>query len=668
MTLHDAGLILQNKQAWKTVSRLLEKGLVYVYEEVKDAYRPRLENFVFLNSEYESDQAMKRVLDELERKPKQRDILLRFLYLKQQQGDVSQKELLNEEQLSASSFMTLVTKKILSVRKLERERLAFERNVHPEENILNEIQQQALTETEAAFALLKPVLMQGITGSGKTHVYCKLIERICAQGKQVLYLLPEIALTPQIIARLRRLLPLRLGIYHSRFSDNERVEVWKKTLQGEYDVIIGARSSLWLPFQKLGLIIVDEEHESSYKQQDPAPRFHARDAALMLSHQLQIPILLGSATPSLESYYQALQGRYTLVQLPERYGKGRLPQIELIDLREEKLFEGIFSKPLREAMKQTLENKKQIILFQNRRGYSPFIICRACGWVPNCKYCDVSLTYHKQSDQLHCHYCGFHTQPISVCQACGSVHMQSRSFGTEKIEEAVQMLFPHARVQRFDWDSMRNRHHHQEVLNKFEKRETDILVGTQMVVKGLDFAHVELVGVLNADSLLSYPDFRVHERAFQMLEQVSGRAGRSTGNGRVLIQLYQTEHPLLNHLKTHHYQAFFHEEIKHREEYQYPPLFRMIRLTVKHRELVKVQEVCEALMEQFTRIPDMGVSGPAEPPVARVRNQYLREIWIRVSRHHHQLNEMKKQITLAISSIQSAKKYSTVQVLCDTDP
>nr|HPI55335.1 primosomal protein N' [Chitinophagaceae bacterium] len=564
LTMDEVAQIVQTQSAWKVINSLLEKGLIEVYENLQDHYKTRQENFVFIQAKYQDEAHLKILFDQLEKAPKQLQLLLSFLHLVRSQSVVSQKEILLDSKTTAAQLNAMVNKGIFYTKRMDVDRVRFEQHVDEKQNILSPLQQQAYLEINDGFKAGKPVLLKGITGSGKTHIYFQCIADCIAKGKTALYLLPEIALTTQIIRKLRSVFGEQVGIYHSRFSNNERVEIWNKLRAGEYKIIIGARSAVLLPFENLGLIIVDEEHDTSYKQQDLSPRYQARDTAIVLASLHKASILLGTATPSIESYFNCQQGKYKLVKLNERFGHGQLPALHLIDSNQDMLLrknQGIFSSILIDAIQQSILQKKQVILFQNRRGYSPFVQCQSCGWVPHCKYCDVSLTYHKESDRLHCHYCGSKSPQIKLCAACGNAKMIARSYGTEKIEESIRQLFPNARVQRFDWDAMKNKNRHQEIIRQFEKAEIDILVGTQMVVKGLDFEHVNVVGVLSADSLLSFPDFRTNERFFQLLEQVSGRAGRTNADGKVFIQLYKTNHPTIQFVKAHDFEAFFRTEL-----------------------------------------------------------------------------------------------------------
>jgi primosomal protein N' (replication factor Y) len=671
ITLDEVQKIVQEKSAWKIVNSLIDKKLVSVYENLYENYKPKKENFVFLTVQYQQEDQLKTLFEILEKAPKQLHLLLTYLHLVKTEKNVLQADLLKHANASQPQLKALCEKGVFEVKKLEVDRLQTEYKGELIENVLSKIQQKAYEEIQSGFAEKKPVLLKGITGSGKTHIYFQLIKDCIQQGKQALYLLPEIALTTQIIRKLRATFGDKIGIYHSRFSNNERVEVWQKIQHQQYDVVIGARSALLLPFSNLGLIIVDEEHDTSYKQQDPAPRYHARDSAIYLAYQSEANIVLGSATPSVESYYNAKQNKYKLVELGARFGEGKLPPIHFIDAKKEqveKRMKGIFSQTLIDEIQKTIQAKKQVILFQNRRGYSPFLQCTTCGWVPQCKYCDVSLTYHKVTDQLHCHYCGSKSPVIKICLACGGNRILAKSFGTEKIEEEIKQQFPNARVQRFDWDAMRTKNKYQEIIRQFEKQEIDILVGTQMVVKGLDFEHVNLVGVLSADSLLSYPDFRVNERVFQLLEQVSGRAGRKDGDGNVFIQAYKVNNPTLLKVQEHDFENFFLKELEGRKDFQYPPYTRIIKITLKHRDQKTVLDAAQKLGLDLAELPKTILFGPAEPPIARVRNLFIQEILLKINRDSDHVKQIKSTLKEKISMLNITKNFSTVNVQVDVDP
>ncbi len=671
ITLAEAEKIIQTNSVWKVVMSLLQKGLIYVYENMDDAYTPKWENYVFLQYEYQQPELQKELIKQLEKAPKQLNILLAYLHLQQTEEAVMQKELLKRADATGAQLKALVDKAIFRVERWAVDRMQYRYDGEPLTYTLSDLQLKAYRQIQESFALQKPVLLKGITGSGKTLLYFNAIQECIDKGQQALYLLPEIALTAQMIRKLRSVFGDKVGIYHSRFSNNERVEVWHKIRTGQLQVVLGARSALFLPFRQLGLIIVDEEHDSSYKQHEPAPRYHARDAALVLAQIHKAQCILGSATPSMESYQNAKQKKYTLVTLNERYGTSILPQVECIDIKKaiaEKKVKGIFTTQLLDAIVETLQQKKQVILFQNRRGYSPFCICTMCGWVPQCKNCDVALTYHKYGDKMHCHYCGHKQNYIRICAACGSNKLTTKSFGTEKVEDDIKQLIPHARVQRFDWDALRIKNKYQEIVRQFEKGQIDILVGTQMIVKGLDFEHVHLVGVLNADNLLSAPDFRVNERVFQLLEQVAGRAGRRNIPGKVLIQTYKPEHPILQKVIKHDYESFFENEMLHRLEFLYPPHTRLIRITFRHKVQTTCQEGAIELCKLFQQYPQIVLFGPAEPPIARLRNMYLQEVLLKLHRDTQHIQQFKAELQRQIAILCSGKKFSSLRITIDIDP
>lgn len=513
-------------------------------------------------------------------------------------------------------------------------------------------------------------LLHGVTSSGKTLIYIKLIEQYIKEGKQVLYMLPEIALTAQIIRRLQKYFGGYITIYHSKFNPNERVEIWNKIKTGETKVVLGARSSLFLPFKDLGLIIVDEEHDASYKQQEPAPRYHGRDAAIYYASLFNAKVLLGSATPSIESYYNTQTGKYGLVSLTERYGNVQMPLIEIIDVKTiitQNKGKIILSPQLTEAIQQTLQQKKQVILFQNRRGYSPYQICATCGWIPQCEHCNVSLTFHKAKNKLQCHYCGTSYPLVLTCAACGSHNFMQKNFGTEKMEEALTEAFPQAKTARMDYDSIRGKNDHDALIKLFEQQRIDILAGTQMVVKGLDFEHVNLVGIADADAILNFADFRVNERAFQLMEQVSGRAGRREEQGRVIVQVSNTQHPVLQFVQHHNYEELYRFEIENRKQFFYPPFSRIIQLTCKHKFRDVAEEAANILGRFLNEKYAAYLSGPAEPPVNRIRNQYLFELLLKLPKDAQFIRRCKQDILQQIAIIQSNKRYRSVTIIPDVD-
>lgn len=670
LRIGEVQLILDRSDVYSVIKHLIEKKVCLVYEELKEVYKEKKENYILLNPAYEGDEALAPLFDELARAPKQMELLLAYLHLLKTQGDVLQSELLKKSGASAAQLKGLVDKQILRMEKRTVDRIPMGK-VETHLNFdLSPAQEKALSEVRASIAEKQVTLLHGVTSSGKTQIYVKLMEEALQNGKQVLYLLPEIALTAQIIRRLQKHFGGQIGIYHSRFSNNERVEIWNKVKNGDIRIVLGARSSLLLPFRDLGLIILDEEHDASFKQQEPAPRYHARDAAIYYASLFNAKVLMGSATPALESYYNAKQGKYGLVELNERFGGVPMPEIEIVDLKKELALKEVvhnFTSVLRQQIHRTLEAQKQVILFQNRRGYAPFLLCTTCGTIPNCRQCDVSLTYHKHQDKLSCHYCGTRYPYIYTCPACGSQTLVPKNFGTEKIEEDLQELFPTARIARMDMDAIRNKDSHNKMIQLLEQREIDILVGTQMVVKGLDFENVNLVGILSADSLLSYPDFRVNERAFQLMEQVSGRAGRKDGLGKVVIQASRIQHHILQHVVEHNYKAMYETEIAEREQFGYPPFFRLVKVTLKHKKQQTVEQAAMVLANWLR--PQLGAQlvGPAAPPVGKVRDFYLQEMLIKLPRDSKRITQVKNLMKEYFSQLLIEKQFRSVIIVPDVD-
>lgn len=671
LRIEEVQLILDKSEVYSVIKKLIEKQVLLVYEELKEVYKEKKENYVQLHAQYEAEEALANLFNTLGKAPKQMELLLAYLHLVKTQGSVLQSELLKKSGASAAQLKGLVDKEIVWIEKRVVDRVPGGGKVDVQIDFtLSPAQDKALQEIRTSFEQKPVTLLHGVTSSGKTQLYIKLIEEYIASGKQVLYLLPEIALTAQIVRRLQKHFGNKIGIYHSRFNNNERVEIWHKVKSGELRILLGARSSLLLPFRELGLIILDEEHDPSYKQQDPAPRYHARDAAIYYAGLFKAKVLLGSATPSLESYFNATQGKYGLVELSERFGGLEMPEIEIVDVKKvqsEKRMQENFSPQLTEAIQATLAQGNQVILFQNRRGYAPFMMCTTCGWIPTCKNCDVSLTYHRYQDQLTCHYCGTRYPYVHTCAACGSQSIVSKSFGTEKIETDLLELFPKARIARMDMDAVRNKDSHNKMIQLLENREIDILVGTQMVVKGLDFENVSLVGILSADNLLGFPDFRVNERAFQLMEQVSGRAGRKHGKGKVLIQAYRTQHPILHYVTIHDYKAMYAAEIAERQNFGYPPFFRLLKLTLKHKDQKVVEQAAQVLANWLR--PHIGphLVGPAAPLVGRVRNYYLQEMMIKLPRDVKMIAQTKQLLRETFIQLLAEKQFRSVFIVPDVD-
>ena len=631
----DSGL----KNILVVVKSLLEKGAVFVKEELRRTYKPKSEVRVRLTTEATSEQRIRELFDELNRAPKQLALLMKYIELSGVLGasstkEVSKKELLLRANITPAVLNGLIDKQVFEVYHYEIGRLRVSVDevmpLHP----LNEHQQKAFTEIGACFREKNVCLLHGVTSSGKTEVYIHLIEETLKQGKQVLYLLPEIALTTQITERLKRVFGPRLGVYHSKFPDAERVEIWQKQLTDEgYDIILGVRSSVFLPFRNLGLVIVDEEHENTYKQQDPAPRYHARNAAIVLASMYQAKTLLGTATPSVETWHNAAMGKYGLVSLKERYKEIQMPEIIPVDIKElqrKKRMIGPFSPLLMTYIRESLDQKEQVILFQNRRGFAPMVECRTCGWVPKCKNCDVSLTYHKGINQLTCHYCGYTYQLPRSCPACEGVELVNRGFGTEKIEDDIKTLFPDATVARMDLDTTRTRTAYEKIIADFEAGKTNILIGTQMVSKGLDFDHVSVVGILNADTMMNYPDFRAYERAFQLMAQVSGRAGRKNKRGRVVLQTKSIDHEIIGQVIANNYEQMVSEQLVERQLFHYPPYYRLVYVFLKNRNEALLETMADAMGEKLRALFGNRVLGPDKPPVSRVQTFFIKKIVLKI--------------------------------------
>jgi len=672
ITLTELRSITGTRHFATVLNELLEQDVIQINDSLEQVYKTRKEKVVTLTATYKQEQAMMQLFDQLAKAPKQLDLLMAYTELSVKQGIVKQIDLLDRAGASAAQIKALVEKGIFTVAEHDVDRLRYKEVKQIKEIVFTEAQQTAYDELNKGLDEKSVALLHGVTGSGKTLLYIHKIKECLAAGKQAILLLPEIGLTTQLVTRLHAYFGEILGVYHSRFSNNERVEIWEKVRKGIYKIVVGPRSALWLPYNDLGIIITDEEHDGSYKQKDPAPRFNARDAAIFLASLHDAKVILGSATPSVESLFNVAQGKYAYVALKERYKGVRMPAIEVVNAKSLELVRGqgvkLLTPELQQAMHEALLMKKQIILFQNRRGYAPFQLCTVCGWVPQCKNCAVSLTYHKSTDKLHCHYCGLKAPVVHACPTCGSNKLISKSFGTEKIEEEVQQLFPKARVARMDVDSMRGKQSMSELLDQLDKHKIDILVGTQMVVKGLDFAPVALVGVLSADSLLSYPDFRVNERAFQLMEQVSGRAGRVDGEGRVIIQAYNTEHPVLLWVKNHDVHTFYTNEIKYREHFTYPPYSRLIKIIFRHTDEDKAAKCAMQMALALQTVEGIGVQGPAPALISRVRNQYIQEVWVKCPRDAKLLDHVKAYIKDQRLQITSQRGNTGVQILFDVDP
>jgi len=678
ITYGEASAILDVKNIYSYLNSLQKKGAILIFEEVKEKYKPKIVKKIRLANKYVEDKdALEYLLGTLEKKPKQQDLVLAYLQKipVYQQADLNAngilKHALMEGSVSDSALKTLVKAEVFEEYELVISR--FEEMSQPliTQIELSEAQEKAKAEILQHFQSKQTVLLHGITGSGKTEVYIELIKNVLGQSQQILFLLPEIALTTQIVARLYKVFGSVLGVYHSKYADNERVEVWQGLLSGKFQIIVGVRSSVFLPFDNLGLVIIDEEHESSYKQYEPAPRYHARDAGLVLANKHHAKVLLGSATPSIESYYNAKTDKWGLVELTQRYGNAQLPAIQLIDLKKEKQFKTLkqdFSEPLFNAIVANLNKKKQTILFQNRRGYAPYVTCEACGYVPQCKNCDVSLTHHIHKRELACHYCGHHEYLPTVCPACGTSKIKSVGFGTERLEEEAQILFPQSRIQRMDLDTTRTKTGFQKIINAVENEEIDILVGTQMVTKGLDFEHVTLVGVFDIDRMIHFPDFRSQEKVYQMLTQVSGRAGRKGEQGQVMIQTSQPQHAVFQYVIENNYKELYEKEIVERGKYLYPPFCRLIKLTLKHKEKAVVEKAALGLADQLRgKLGKSRVLGPESPIIDRIREMYLQELYIKLEKDKIDIKKAKQTIQASLQYFLAMPDFKQVYVVVDVD-
>ena len=679
LSMAEASDILGIKNIQPVIQSLISKGAARVMEEMKGEYKPKKESYVRFTTHI-TDEKLQRIFVQLEKKAVvQLEIVMKYLQLSEwhtkKPVGVKKSALLNSSGSSLSALNALVKKDILEVYETEVSRLKLSEEKILQSNDLSFAQQEGLEKINKLFAEKNVILLHGVTSSGKTELYMQLIEEAIQQNKKVLYMLPEIALTAQLVNRLKKRWGNKVGVYHSKFGDNERVEIWNGLINPtkiDYSVIVGTRSALFLPFSNLGLIIIDEEHDSSFKQQDPAPRYNARDAAIFLAQLCNAKVILGSATPSVESYHNALSGKFGLVELSTRYGGMEMPEIVVCDLKEEtrkKLMKAMFTPYLLGCMEEALNNNEQVILFQNRRGFSNFIECRVCGNVPQCIRCDVSLTYHKKADLLRCHYCGYSIPLPKICSACGSPLIETKGFGTEKIEEDLATFFPKARTARLDLDSTRAKNAHANIINQFEERKVDILVGTQMVTKGLDFDNVSVVGILNADAGLYFPDFRSTEKTFQMLAQVSGRAGRKNKRGKVVVQAYNSHHPVIARVMVNDYIGMYNDQMEERKNFSYPPFTRLIEITLSHRNQEDLDAMSPDLADALKkRFGSDRVLGPEYPLVTKVQNFYQKKILLKIERDKYSL-KMKDMVTDSINIfLKKGKDYSKVRIKIDVDP
>ncbi|MBL7850690.1 MAG: primosomal protein N' [Cyclobacteriaceae bacterium] len=678
MSYSEVAKLLDAKSIYSILKSLTSKEAIILFETVKEKYRPKTEKRVRLQEKYTEKKELEHLFEQLAGKPKQEAVLLKYL----QQVPVFQDASVNRQgmsradlldaEISESSLQTLVKNNILEIFDKVVPRFGTPAGATEHPVLLSEAQEKARNEILKGLEEHGTSLLFGVTGSGKTEIYVDLIRRALDGGSQVLYLLPEIALTTQIVTRLQRIIGSALGVYHSKFSDNERVEVWNGVLSGRFRFVIGVRSAVFLPFDNLGLIIVDEEHDPSYKQQDPAPRYHARDVARMMAHFHHAKVLLGTATPSCETYFQARAGKIGFVQLHERFGDAQLPAIAFANIareRKSKTLKGEFTSALLREIKSTLEQKGQVILFQNRRGHSPLVECEDCGWIPKCINCAVSLTYHQFRHALICHYCGYREELPKQCPSCGSKRILTLGYGTQKLEEELTLHFPDARIQRMDLDTTRTRSGYESILDEFERGETNILVGTQMVTKGLDFDKVRLVGVFDADRMMHFPDFRSYERAFQLIVQVSGRAGRRETAGKVLIQTSNPEQPLFSYVTRHAVTSFLDEQLEDREHHHYPPFARLIEITIKHMDRnISARAAQHLAMSIREKAGGFRLLGPGEPIISKIRNEYLNTILLKIPRDQGRLGAIKQTLLTLSDAMQEDKNYRGVKVVFDVDP
>jgi primosomal protein N' (replication factor Y) len=675
-TIDQLAKLTDIKSIMPTVTKLLTIGAIFISENLFEKFKEKKEKYVRISAEFLSNNNLEKLFDDLKRAPKQLDLLMKMLdfskYLTNKPLEIRKKELLQKANSSDAAFTALVEKQVFEIYEKKIGRIDLSQIQTEDISELNDFQKRAYKEICTQMIDKQVVLLKGVTSSGKTEIYIHLIKKCIESGRQALFLVPEIALTTQLTSRLRRIFGNRLGVYHSKFSDAERVEVWNALLNDSaYDVIIGVRSSIFLPFRKLGLIIVDEEHELSYKQFDPAPRYHARNAAIVLAQMHGAKTLLGTATPAIETFFNTKTGKFGFVEINERFGQIQLPYIQIIDTKEvyrKKEMRGFFSEILLEEIEKTLQNKAQIILFQNRRGYAPYMECRACGFVPKCKNCDVSLTVHRFMNTLTCHYCGYTENITNTCPACGTLGgLTTKGFGTEKIEDEIGKIFPSASIARMDLDTTRSRKNYETLISDFENHKIDILVGTQIVSKGLDFENVSLVGVLNADNLLNFPDFRAAERAFQMLVQVSGRAGRKNTRGTVIVQTSQPQNPVIEQIINNDYEKMFATQIAERRQFHYPPFVRLAQISIRHKDADKTQQAAVFLAKIMRQTFGSRVLGPNDPAVARVQNLYIKQILLKIETAAS-AKKAKQILAEQIAQTLENSSFKSVLINIDIDP
>jgi primosomal protein N' (replication factor Y) len=681
LNVKEIASLTDKRNVMQILRSMFDKGVILLEERLKAGYKPRKQSYVRINPEINNEKDLNKILGLLEKAPRQLELLTAFLdlsnlYEKSSPDEVEKLILLNNTGCVSSTLNSLVKKGILETYEKEVSRLTeIARNLR-EPFSLNSHQKKTLSQIKTGFLNQDVVLLHGVTSSGKTEIYIHLISEQLRKGNQVLYLLPEIALTAQIINRLKNIFGEKAAVYHSKFSDNERIEIWEniieKTTHREKrcQVILGARSSLFLPFNKLGLIIIDEEHENTYKQSDSAPRYHARDTAIMLARFHGAKVLLGTATPSIESFYNTITGKYGLAELKIRYLELKMPEIKIVDVRKARLkkeMQSLFSTVLLNSVKNALENKEQAILFQNRRGFSPYIQCNECAWIPFCVHCDVSMTYHKHLNKIICHYCGYATKVPESCNICGSRSILTQGFGTEKIEDEIHIFFPEARVKRMDLDSTRTRKSYEQIISDFETGNIDILVGTQMITKGLDFNNVRVVGILNADNMLNFPDFRSYERSYQLMSQVSGRAGRKSERGLVIIQTSDPENIIIQNVKNNDYHSMFKSQLNERKKFKYPPFYRLIEITLKHKKKHILDNASNSLAYNLRKKFSEGILGPEPPVINKIQDWHIKKILFKLEKEKS-VGHSKKIIKKLIDALLSRDEFKSLQIIVDVDP
>jgi primosomal protein N' (replication factor Y) len=670
ISIAQAASLLKLKQIHKYIHSLYLKGCILLKEDINEVYKPKVVNYITISAYVQNDKQLNLLFDELEKRAKkQLQALMTFIAKYSITGEAEKTELAKHD-LTNSAINALIDKGVFLQESRTKSRLKYSENREAIEALETE-QEEAYHQIQRAFLDQKPALLFGVTGSGKTHIYSKLIQENIDQGKQVLYLLPEIALTSQLIDRLQKYFGEHLIVSHSKFSNNERVEVYKSIHSGKPQLIVGTRSAIFQPFQNLGLIIVDEEHESSFKQNEPAPRFNARDTALYLAHKKGASILLGSATPAVESYYNATQGKYALVQLTKRYDGAIMPHIEIVDMqaqKKQKRIRGIFSDTLLDAIAEAKKNNKQVILFQNKKGYVPVLECNVCAWTPKCQNCDISLTFYKYQENLRCHYCGYTQEVVSQCGLCNNKGIELIGYGTERIEDELTLYMPELRVKRMDQNTTRLKNAHSNLIHEFAEGKIDVLIGTQMVAKGLDFENVTTVGILNADHLINFPDFRANERAFQLMTQVAGRAGRRKEQGKVYIQTSKPDHYVIQQIVDHDYVGMYNNDIAERKSFDYPPYYRLVKISLKHKDPLLLSRLGSMVKQQLIAYFGNSLLGPEKPYVSKIRNWYILNFVLKIENNGPIVREQKRILALAVDQLHKQKDFSQARIIVDVDP